>query len=229
MSSMRVVFVCFVASVLGCFSAQIPDEVSVGSDTGAMMAMPRTSPQDSVTDAGETMGSPWWISDSGSPSLPPQTDGGSEGKAPSGPQGSRCSNPGADSSRWVELNFDGRYEGAIRDQNTGLVWTFFPATNVHGTFEFWTNQHQAETYCNNIEHAGFNDWRLPSKDELLTLVDMRYQSPASGFPCMTPSTHWSADIYEGDNQLGWYISFGTGVAAYDGGSRGTSRLFKCVR
>ena len=207
MSSMSVVFVWFVASLLGCFSAQIPDQDSV--DSG-----------EAVMDSGQT------VMDSGQTVM----DAGDEPSVDAGV--SRCSNPGADSSRWVELNFDGRYEGAIRDQNTGLVWTFFPAKNVHGTFEFWTDQNRAETYCNNLEHAGFNDWRLPSKDELLTLVDMRYESPASGFPCIAATTHWSADIYKRDNLaglLGWHVSFETGVASYDGGNSGASRYFKCVR
>jgi|GEM_PF-6163656 len=223
MSSIRVLFVYFVASLLGCFSAQIPELDSVDSGEAVTSGGPFYPP----SEQGGT--SPTNPSNSSSPNSggvvpadPPSVDAGV----------SRCSNPGADSSRWVELNFDGRYEGAIRDQNTGLVWTFFPAKSVHGTFEFWTDQNRAETYCNNLEHAGFNDWRLPSKDELLTLVDMRYQSPASGFPCIAATTHWSADIYKRDNLaglLGWHVSFETGVASYDGGNSGASRYFKCVR
>ena len=221
MSTERVVSVCCVANLLGCFSAQIPDQDallpnganqvksdSLDSGTGSANMSPSLPSPDSGVS-----------SDAILPPVTPSVDAGVW----------RCSNRGADSSRWVELNFDGPYEGAIRDQNTGLVWTFFPAKNVHGTFQFWTDQAGAETYCNTMVHAGFSDWRLPSKDELLTLVDTRYQSPASGFPCITSTTHWSSDIYEEDNQLGWYVTYGTGVAAYDDGRRSTSRLFKCVR
>jgi hypothetical protein len=54
---------------------------------------------------------------------------------------------------------------AVKDNQTGLVWQqladgSYPSLN-------WTD---ADAYCTDLEHAGFDDWRMPSAYELFKLV-----------------------------------------------------------
>ena len=65
----------------------------------------------------------------------------------------------------------------VFDPSTNLFWQKEP-TSV----ESWKD---ALAYCSNLEYAGFSDWRLPNKNELVTLVDYSKSNPASSFPGMT--------------------------------------------
>ena len=50
----------------------------------------------------------------------------------------------------------------------------------------------ALSYCENLDYAGYTDWRLPNKDELMTLVNYDKYSPASNFPGMTANRFWTS-------------------------------------
>lgn len=50
------------------------------------------------------------------------------------------------------------------DPSTGLMW---PAKD-HSKAVTW---HKAESYCRKLHLAGYSDWRLPTLDELASLVD----------------------------------------------------------
>jgi len=101
-------------------------------------------------------------------------------------------------------------DGTITDQNSRLMWkkTESPALN-------WGD---ALAYCENLELAGYNDWRLPNQKELPTILDLSYHNQT-----------WFHENYFPDTQispLGFYMSsstfgetFGWGVNfqfGYDG-------------
>ncbi len=65
----------------------------------------------------------------------------------------------------------------IFDSKTNLFWQ---KTSVNG--KTWK---EALAYCESLEYAGHDDWRLPNKNELATLVDYSKSNPASSFPGMT--------------------------------------------
>ena len=63
----------------------------------------------------------------------------------------------------------------VSDYATGLVW--------QKTYE--TKKWQdALSYCENSNYAGFSDWRLPNRNELLSLINYDRISPMSDFPDM---------------------------------------------
>ena len=68
-------------------------------------------------------------------------------------------------------------EEMIFDSKTNLFWQ---KTSVNG--KTWKD---ALAYCESLEYAGHDDWRLPNKNELATLVDYSKSNPASSFPGMT--------------------------------------------
>jgi hypothetical protein len=94
--------------------------------------------------------------------------------------------------------------GSIRDNKTTLIWQPVPAAAT-------MNQADASAFC----HAQPDHyWRLPSKNELLTIVDYSRSSPAidqDAFP-ETPSTSfWSSTRLAHSETEGWSVSFDAGV------------------
>ena len=84
------------------------------------------------------------------------TDQGSE-NAVMCVSGDEYGKPGAYTSETVNG------EEAIRDSSTKLLW--------QKSFVSGKNWKEALEYCENLEYAGYSDWRLPNKNELATLLD----------------------------------------------------------
>ncbi|MBO4710802.1 DUF1566 domain-containing protein [bacterium] len=61
----------------------------------------------------------------------------------------------------------------VADSATGLVWQ-----KDYVLKEDWK---QALNYCENLVYAGYSDWRLPNKNELLSLINYRQEHPDSDF------------------------------------------------
>ena len=55
-------------------------------------------------------------------------------------------------------------QNIVIDKNTGLIWQQTIPT------EQYTSE-SAINYCENLTYAGYSDWRLPTPEELLTIVD----------------------------------------------------------
>lgn len=99
------------------------------------------------------------------------------------------------------------------DNVTGLMWA--SDSNGAGCFNgqtaTWT---EAITYCNDLDFAGYSDWRLPNIRELKSLVDYGAESPAINevyFPNMPGDIEfWSSTTYETYNENAWAIQFRSG-------------------
>ena len=91
----------------------------------------------------------------------------------------------------------------IFDNNTGLQWQ-----GIEAEKHTWED---AVNHCNNLTYAGYSDWRLPTPQELLTIVDIS-KKPAlnSYFTNLLPSGAtwsdiWSSKIYKPDTKQAWYL------------------------
>lgn len=63
--------------------------------------------------------------------------------------------------------------------------------------------------------CGFNDWRVPSQRELLTLVHAGRMGPAidvSVFPLTASGVYWAADTHAPIPAFAWGVHFGSGTA-----------------
>jgi uncharacterized membrane protein YuzA (DUF378 family) len=87
-----------------------------------------------------------------------------------------------------------------------------------------------------VNFAGHNDWRLPTKEELLTLVfcsDGKYDIDGSCknmpdvtrptinttyFPHTQSNFYWSSSPNSDNSRYAWYVNFGYGFRYSDGGS-----------
>lgn len=63
-----------------------------------------------------------------------------------------------------ENRFSDNGDGTITDEATGLMWT--KSDNREGVL--WED---ALAYCEGLELAGYDDWRLPNAKELQSIVD----------------------------------------------------------
>jgi len=106
-------------------------------------------------------------------------------------------------------------DGTVTDNNTGLIWMKATADlngdNIINNSDQYSWQ-AAKDFCENLNLAGYSDWRLPELIELTTLLDYGRYQPAINliFSC-EPSYYWSAtpDAYNSEGYA-WGVHFDYG-------------------
>jgi len=111
-----------------------------------------------------------------------------------------------------------------KDDRTGLIWQdnrFVESERV--TYA------QAEKICKGLRLGGFNDWRIPAIQELLSIIDYKKYDPAilDGFSIAEPSYYWSSTQYMGDPDKVWGVNFKDGST--DANGKSYDRRVRCVR
>lgn len=85
---------------------------------------------------------------------------------------------------------------AVLDKETGLVWA--KDANLAGGQKEWGD---AVTYCRNLNIGNRKGWRLPTVEELASLVDPSQSNPAipNGHPFVNVQSniYWSSTTHEG--------------------------------
>ncbi len=93
---------------------------------------------------------------------------------------------------------------AVLDNETGLVWQRSPSKDSFA----WED---AQTHCNNLSTGGRFGWRLPTVQELTSLLDPNgYAFPI--LPAGNPFSnvqlgYWSATTYASDTSAAWTVNF----------------------
>lgn len=116
---------------------------------------------------------------------------------------------------------------AVLDRETGLVWQ----KNLNPNVWDW---YSAQNYCNNLYLGGRKGWRLPTLQELESLVDSTKSNPA--LPIGHPFTnvvsffYWTATTSAQNTSNAWLVKMSDGSSESDG-SKNTSLGFPawCVR
>jgi hypothetical protein len=104
-------------------------------------------------------------------------------------------------------------DGTVRDDVTCLVWQ----REVSGDTYAWAD---ANGYCSSLSLAG-GGWRLPSRIELVSLVDFTKAAPGPtidtiAFPNTPAEQFWSSSmvaVTAGGMSFAWYVYFLTGATA----------------
>lgn len=120
-------------------------------------------------------------------------------------------------------NFLATGNQTVTDQYTGLMWQ---STEILP--QKWEN---ALAYCEELQLGGFDDWRLPTLKELMTLVNEEHISPSinpSFFAAIRTSAYWTSTTYSGHPAFAWYIRFDNGLE-YNGGYKGRRYFVRAVR
>lgn len=99
---------------------------------------------------------------------------------------------------------------AVHDHETGLVWEQSPSTSVFT----WVN---AQIQCNTLATGGRLGWRVPTLQELASLVDPSVTPPGPTLPSGNPfsnvqsSIYWSATTNAVITSDAWFVGFGNGI------------------
>ncbi len=124
-------------------------------------------------------------------------------------------------------------DGTVTDTDTGLMWDqcswgqdYIPGpppscdpdpTSTNYTYP-WSNALGLAVTANTDLHRGYDDWRLPNRTELESLVDITAVSPAidsNAFPNTASLWYWSSTTYPFDPlnpEWAWYVSFQDGYS-----------------
>jgi len=121
---------------------------------------------------------------------------------------------------------------AVLDKETGRVWERSPSTTTRN----WNN---ALRHCYTLEVGGRLGWRLPTIEELASLldpnsIDQFFLPPGDPFILPTPRTYWSATTNASNPNFAWRVRFlktGEDVTnpVNPGPKNGTGILAWCVR
>jgi len=96
-------------------------------------------------------------------------------------------------------------DGTITDNSTHLMWqqeTVGPMT--------WA---EAVEYCRNLRLGRYDNWRLPGRKDLFSLLDDDRYNPSINlvyFPNTLLSYYWSSTTYAGSTNVAWCVYFNDG-------------------
>jgi len=98
-------------------------------------------------------------------------------------------------------------ENVVVDETTGLMWQ-----RGYVSDKTWV---QALEYCKKLgedKYAGFDDWRLPNKNELASLLNLdKNTAPYSAFPDMPDKSFWSSSTFADNPDNAWFADFSLGL------------------
>jgi len=117
-----------------------------------------------------------------------------------------------------DVRFTVRNDGTATHKPTGLIWM---RCSLGQTWDGKTCTGEAAVFswggalqaASRLSFAGHTDWRLPSKNELTSIVEEACTAPAINekvFPATPPLFFWSSSPYAGLAHGAWSVDFGFG-------------------
>ena len=134
-----------------------------------------------------------------------------------------CSNSGQDGDSlsgiaWSSQRFTINNNLSLTDTLTGLAWS--KDANPAGAASSWQQALDYIKGLNNRSYLGKNDWRLPNRLELLSLINAQESIPADwllahGFANVQQGGYWSATTDALDPSFAWPVFFDSGLSSSD--------------
>jgi hypothetical protein len=120
--------------------------------------------------------------------------------------------------------------GTVVDRMTGLRWERTPTFVASPTDAEASSFMRARSYCSSLVVNANSSFRVPSMNELQTLVDETNPEVAIdpvAFPDTPAEGYWTTSIVANDGKSAWFVSFATGYSQFD--ALTTPNLVRCVR
>jgi hypothetical protein len=122
-------------------------------------------------------------------------------------------------------------DGTVTDNLTGLIWEQKNEANDPLTYTY----NDAAAYCENLSLGGFDDWRMPSRKEYSTILNLGRLSPSldtTYFPFFirtnpTDIYYWTSSDYHDDPSQSWIMQLSFGII--DKGAKVSLYKVRCVR
>ena len=120
--------------------------------------------------------------------------------------------------------------GYVIDNVTGLWWQepMDADNNQNNNCSAGCTQPNAVTYCANLTLAGHGDWRLPTRIELVSIVDYTEVTAfnAAAFPKTPVTQFWTSSPCAATPGSAWYVYF---HATCSSQSQISQARVRCVR
>jgi hypothetical protein len=120
-------------------------------------------------------------------------------------------------------SYDTTVPNAVVDRITGLMWQ----RNVPNKFLTFR---EAQRKCDGMSLGGHTDWRLPSRIELVSILDTTHIQPSIdgvAFPSTPIDWFWTSSRAADDPNSAWYVYFYFGYPKTD--EIGSQFSVRCVR
>ncbi|HYC56142.1 MAG TPA: DUF1566 domain-containing protein [Candidatus Binatia bacterium] len=148
-----------------------------------------------------------------------------------------CTGTGQDgeTQNGEDVGFVDNGDGTITDTSSGLMWEKLAddgGVHDYNTGYNWTNAFGKIGTLNAASFGGYDDWRLPSVRELLTIVNFGVVNPAAYSPfstnctpgctlatcsCTSGATAWTSSSFQLGATSAWLVDF------YAGGTGNSSK------
>ncbi|MBI5674662.1 MAG: DUF1566 domain-containing protein [Nitrospirae bacterium] len=147
-----------------------------------------------------------------------------------------CASTGQDGAYDINpMSFNDNRNGTVTDNNTRLIWQKGENPTTYNWYRASGRYHEtynptSQDVCSELTTGGYSDWRLPTKKELMSIVDYSILSPG---PTINPifthtkqSFYWSSTT---DSGSAWYVDFGRGGGNFGYGNKTDDYYVRCVR
>jgi pimeloyl-ACP methyl ester carboxylesterase len=149
-----------------------------------------------------------------------------------------CTGTGQDGAYNINpMSFTDNGNGTVTDNNTELIWQKYENASTYnwyqasGTYDATYNP-SSQNICGSLNLGGSSDWRLPTKKELITIVD--YSIPYPGptinmtyFPNTNASDYWSSTTTPANPNTALYVLFSLGY--FGANDKYNSMYVRCAR
>ncbi len=124
---------------------------------------------------------------------------------------------------WPVTRFSDNGDQTVLDKLTGLIWTQYantpgPQTCGPHVPKTWQGSLDYVKCLNTNNYLGHNDWRLPNRKELRSLVSLSEPNtsylPRQGFLNVPKTNYWSASTVAGNMLSAWYVYIYVGAVYY---------------
>lgn len=115
--------------------------------------------------------------------------------------------------------------GIVTDNLNGLMWQDTAASATSD----WSGAPDVCEALNTSTYGGYTDWRLPTLDELESIVDFGQDSPAINtlFQNTSSGNYWSSNAYVVNTDNAWYVNFNYGLTIAN--IKISGNFVRCVR
>jgi hypothetical protein len=173
----------------------------------------------------------------GPPSPPPRT--GQTGCWDGAGGSIACANTGQDGDlrkgvAWPNPRFTDNWDNTVTDNLTGLMWRKNANAGGNCTEDLggysnlyycvtWNEALASAKACNNAAYAGYTDWRIPTVNELRSLISDQYANPAlpntagtgqwsegNPFNKVRSERYWTSTGLEAKPEWVWRVEFAYG-------------------
>ncbi len=95
----------------------------------------------------------------------------------------------------------------FKDKETSLVWQ-----DSQDNVELSITYYQSQEHCSNLVIGKYNNFRIPTMDELQTIIDYKNYDSAitNGFDYVANEAYWTTTPFADDEKVVWLIHFKRG-------------------